>query len=142
MKLDALTQAAIRHTMHCLLGCSIGEILGMVLSTALKWSNLANIVLSVCLAFLFGYLLTIRSLHKKNIKGKTAIRTAAATDTASIASMELIDNTFIFLVPGALSANLDSGLFWWSLSISLVVAFFLTVPVNRIMISKTNGHHH
>src|ERR1051326_619326 len=80
MKLDVLTKQAISHTVHCLLGCSIGEVSGMAISTALKWSNLANIILSVVLAFLFGYLLTFRSLRRKAVVTGKAIKTAIATD--------------------------------------------------------------
>jgi UPF0716 family protein affecting phage T7 exclusion len=111
MKLDSLTQAAIQHTLHCLLGCSIGEILGMAVSTALKWSNIGSIVLSIVLAFFFGYLLTIRSLYKRDVKGRAALKTAVATDTTSITSMEIIDNGFILIVPGAVNASLGSSFF-------------------------------
>jgi len=142
MNTDNRTKAAIQHTLHCLLGCSIGEILGMAVSTALKWSNLANIVLSIVLAFFFGYLLTIRSLYRRNVKGHAAVKTALATDTTSITSMELIDNGFILIVPGAINANLSSFLFWWSLIVSLIVAFLLTVPVNRWFIARSSMHDH
>jgi hypothetical protein len=115
----------------------------MAISTALKWSNLANIALSVILAFFFGYLLTIRSLNKKKVTGTNAVKSAIATDTTSITSMEIVDNGFILLVPGAINANLSSWLFWLSLLASLVVAFILTVPVNRFVISRlADSHHH
>lgn len=142
MKLDNLTRQAITHTLHCLLGCSIGEILGMVISTALRWSNLASILISIVLAFVFGYGLTFRSIYKKQKDAAVAVKATLATDTASISSMEAVDNIFILLVPGAISANLSSGLFWWSLLISLVIAFVITVPVNRYVMSKGIGHHH
>ena len=144
MQLDSLTRQAINHTLHCLLGCSIGEILGMVISTGLKWSNFPSILISIILAFVFGYGLTFRSVFKKVKDSKQAFRTALATDTASITSMEAVDNAFILLVPGAISATLSSGLFWWSLLVSLLVAFVITVPVNRLMIARGigHGHHH
>ena len=140
---DSATRQAITHTRHCLTGCAIGEILGMAISTGLKWSNLANIILSVMLAFAFGYGLTLRSLAKKGIKGRESVSVAIATDTASITSMETIDTVFIILVPGAINAGLSTGLFWWSLILSLAVAFVLTVPVNRFMIVRSpDAHHH
>src|ERR1051326_1046949 len=94
MQLDPLTKSAIQHTLHCLLGCSIGEVLGMAVSTALKWSNFGNIVLSIILAFFFGYLLTIRSIRHHGARTKSAIKTALVTDTVSITSMEIVDNGF------------------------------------------------
>ena len=142
MQFDHLTKMAVVHTLHCLLGCSIGEVLGMVVSTALNWSNVASIVLSVLLAFFFGYLLTFWSLYRKGSPPQQAIHTTIATDTTSIISMEFVDNLFIVLVPGALSATLDSLLFWWSLLVSLMVAFILTVPVNRFFIARSSHHHH
>jgi uncharacterized protein DUF4396 len=142
MQIDSLTKAAIQHTLHCLLGCSIGEVLGMAISTALKWSNFGNIALSVILAFFFGYLLTVRSLYSKNVKGKKAIKATIATDTTSITSMEAIDNVFILIVPGAINAGLDTSLFWLSLTASLIVAFILTVPVNRWFIARSSNNQH
>lgn len=142
MKMDTLTKQAVHHTLHCLLGCSVGEILGMVIGTALGWHNLPTIILAIVLAFLFGYLLTFQSVYRKNKNSKVAVRTAVATDTTSIISMEAVDNVFIMLVPGAINANVDTKLFWWSLIISLIVAFFLTVPVNRLIISRSGHMHH
>lgn len=142
MKLDELTRQAVSHTMHCLLGCSIGEILGMVISTGLKWSNFASILISIVLAFFFGYGLTFQSVYRKNKDTRQAAKAAVATDTTSIISMEAVDNIFILLVPGAINANVDTKLFWWSLLASLIVAFFITVPVNRIMIYRSPHMHH
>jgi uncharacterized membrane protein YgaE (UPF0421/DUF939 family) len=139
--MDKLTKQAIDHTLHCLLGCSIGEILGMVVSTAFGWSNYVNIFLSVALAFFFGYLLTFRSIYSKNHSTKNAIKTSAVTDTASITSMEIVDNLFILAVPGAINAQLVNSLFWASLAVSLAIAFIITVPVNRWFMAHS-GHSH
>jgi len=145
MKLDALTKQAINHTLHCLLGCAIGEVLGMVIATALDWSDFASIALAVALAFFFGYLLTFQSVYRRNKDAKAAAKTALATDTVSITTMEIVDNAFILIVPGAMAATLSSGLFWWSLALALAIAFVLAVPVNRFMIARGighSGHHH
>jgi UPF0716 family protein affecting phage T7 exclusion len=140
MHLDKLTKHAINHTLHCLLGCSIGEILGMVIGSS--WSNLAQTIFSIILAFFFGYLLTSRSFIKSGSSKKEALKGALATDTVSITSMEIVDNSFIWLIPGAIHATLGNWLFWWSLGLSLVVAFVITVPVNRFMIAHSGHTHH
>ena len=131
---------AITATRHCLTGCAIGEILGMVLSTWWGWGNGANIALSVALAFFFGYLLTYTGVRRMGADNRTAVQAALASDTVSIATMEIVDNAFIVLVPGALAAGLTDGLFWWSLLVSLAIAFVLTVPVNRWLIARGRGH--
>jgi hypothetical protein len=136
----SLTRAAISATLHCLTGCAIGEILGMVIATALGWHNAATIVLSIVLAFAFGYGLTIRPVLASGLGFRRAIGVALAADTVSIAVMELVDNGFIVVVPGALDAGLADLLFWASLLGSLVIAFIITVPVNRWMISRGKGH--
>ena len=130
---------AISATLHCLTGCAIGEILGMVIATALGLGNLASIVLAVALAFVFGYALTMRPLVAK-VGVRRASSLAFASDTVSIGTMEVVDNLFILVVPGALAAGLVDGLFWWSLIVSLVVAFAVTVPVNRWLIQRGRGH--
>jgi hypothetical protein len=130
---------AVSATLHCLTGCAIGEILGMVIATALGLGNAASIVLAIVLAFLFGYGLTIVSLIRV-VDLRRAARLAFASDTASIATMETVDNLFIIAVPGALAAGLTDGLFWWSLVVSLAVAFVVTVPLNRWLIARGKGH--
>jgi hypothetical protein len=140
MNLDILTKHAIHHTLHCLLGCSIGEVTGMVIAS--NWTNFVQTTLSIILAFFFGYLLTSRSILKSGATKKEAIKGALATDTVSISSMEIVDNVFIWLIPGAIHAGLSDWLFWWSLALSLGVAFVITVPVNRLMLSRVGGHHH
>ena len=135
-----LTRMAVQATLHCLTGCAIGEILGMVLASALGLGDVPSIALSVVLAFAFGYALTLRPVLRAGVGPRRAARIALASDTVSIATMEIVDNAFIVLVPGALAAGLTDGLFWWSLLVSLAIAFVLTVPVNRWLIARGRGH--
>ena len=137
---SALNGVALSATLHCLTGCAIGEILGMVLATALGLGDVPSIALSVVLAFAFGYALTLRPVLRAGVGPRRAARIALASDTVSIATMEIVDNAFIVLVPGALAAGLTDGLFWWSLIVSLAIAFVLTVPVNRWLIARGRGH--
>jgi hypothetical protein len=136
---DAGWNTAVSATLHCLTGCAIGEILGMVISTALALGNAASILISIVLAFVFGYGLTMRPLLRA-VGARRAVRLAFASDTVSISTMEIVDNLFIVAVPGALAAGLSDKLFWWSLIVSLVIAFIVTVPVNRWLIGRGKGH--
>src|SRR5581483_1709052 len=136
----SLTRSAVQATLHCLTGCAIGEVLGMVFATAFGWGNAASIAVSIVLAFFFGYTLTIQPVLRAGVPFRRALRLAGASDTISITTMELVDNAFILLVPGALAAGLSDALFWWSLALSLVIAFLVTVPVNRALIARGRGH--
>jgi Domain of unknown function (DUF4396) len=136
----SLTRSAVQATLHCLTGCAIGEVLGMVLATALGWGNAASIAVSIALAFFFGYALTLRPVLGAGVPLRRALRLAVASDTVSIATMELVDNAFILAVPGALAAGLTDSLFWWSLALSLLIAFAVTVPINRLLIARGRGH--
>ncbi len=127
-------------TLHCLTGCAIGEVLGMVIGTAAGLHNAATVVLSIALAFVFGYALTIRGVLRAGVGLRQALQVALAADTISITVMEIVDNAVILAVPGAMDAGLSSALFWGALAFSLVVAFVLTTPVNRWMISRGKGH--
>jgi len=131
---------AATATLHCLTGCAIGEVLGMVIGTAAGLHNVATVILSIVLAFFFGYSLTMRPVLRAGLTLRQAFGVALAADTVSIAVMELMDNAFIVAIPGALNAGLTSALFWLSLAGSLVVAFLVTTPVNRWMISRGKGH--
>ncbi|MGW6744318.1 DUF4396 domain-containing protein [Streptomyces sp. NPDC055025] len=131
---------AARATLHCLTGCAIGEVLGMVIGTAAGLTNGATIALAITLAFVFGYALTIRGVLAAGLPVRQALKVALAADTVSIAVMEIIDNTVMLTVPGALHAGLSGALFWGALGFSLAVAFVLTVPVNRWLISRGKGH--
>jgi hypothetical protein len=136
----SLVRLAVSATVHCLTGCAIGEVLGMVIGTALGLSNLATVVLSVLLAFVFGYALTIRPVLRSGLPLKAAIGVALAADTVSIAVMEIVDNAVMLGVPGAMRAGLTSWLFWVSLALSLLLAFVVTVPVNAWLIRSGKGH--
>jgi len=131
---------AAQATLHCLTGCAIGEVLGMVIGTATGLHNAGTIVLSIVLAFIFGYALTMRGVVRSGLSLGAAFKVALAADTVSIAVMEVIDNTVIVAVPGAMDAGLNSWLFWGSLAFSLAIAFVVTTPVNRWMISRGLGH--
>ncbi|GID91399.1 DUF4396 domain-containing protein [Amorphoplanes digitatis] len=142
---QATWRTAAAATLHCLTGCAIGEVLGMVIGTAAGLHNAATVALSIALAFVFGYALTMRGVLRAGVGLRAALKIALAADTVSIAVMELIDNAVIVAVPGAMDAGLTSALFWGALAFSLVVAFVLTTPVNRWMISRGRGHavvHH
>ena len=136
----ALTGVAVSATLHCLTGCAIGEIVGMIIGTALGLSNTATIVISIALAFVFGYGLTMRGVLRAGIGLRRAFQVALAADTVSIAVMEIVDNAIVLAVPGAMEAGLASWLFWASLALSLAIAFVVTVPVNRWMIGRGKGH--
>jgi Domain of unknown function (DUF4396) len=135
-----LTRTAISATLHCLTGCAIGEVLGMVLATAFGWGNALSIAVSVVLAFFFGYSLTVSPVLRAGVPFRRALPIAFASDTLSITTMEIVDNAFILLVPGAIAAGLSDSLFWWSLATSLAIAFVAAVPVNRWLIARGRGH--
>ena len=136
----ALTRLAVSATLHCLTGCAIGEVLGMVLGTWWGWSNGATIALAVALAFLFGYALTIWPVLRSGLPLRTAVTVALAADTVSILTMEVVDNAIMLAVPGAMEAGLANPLFWASLAAALLIAFAVTVPVNRALIGRGKGH--
>jgi hypothetical protein len=131
---------AATATLHCLTGCAIGEILGMVIGTSLGLHDAGTVVLSIVLAFAFGYALTMRGVLRAGVSWRAAVGVALAADTISIAVMEVIDNGAMLAIPGAMDAGIASGLFWASLAGALVLAFLVTTPVNRWLISRGKGH--
>src|SRR3954453_8045329 len=136
----SLNQTAVSATLHCLTGCAIGEVLGMVLSTWWGWSDAGNIALSIALAFFFGYLLTMLPLLRAGLSLRRALPLAFASDTLSIGTMEVVDSLIIIAVPGAIAAGLGDPLFWGSLAVALFIAFWIAVPVNRWLIARGKGH--
>ena len=136
----ALTVVALSATLHCLTGCAIGEVLGMVIGTALGFTDLQTIALAVALAFLFGYALTSLPLLRAGFTIAAVIPIALASDTASIAVMEIVDNAIMLLVPGAMEAGVGDVLFWGALSVALVVAGAFALPLNRWLIARGKGH--
>ncbi len=143
MTIDTTTRQAIAHTYHCLIGCGIGEVIGMVIASTLGWDKIGRVTLAIVLAFLFGYALTYLSVRKHISSPKRAMKITLTTDTVSITTMEVVANTMEFIIPGALSVSVVSLLFWWGLVVSFAVAFIVTVPVNRYMIRRgAHAHHH
>jgi hypothetical protein len=131
---------AASATLHCLTGRAIGEVLGVVIGTALGWHGVVTIVLAIALAFLFGYALTMRGVMRAGLSLKDAFKVALAADTISIAVMEIVDNGFILAVPGAMEMGLADPWFWGTLAAALAIAFVVTVPINRWLISRGKGH--
>jgi len=138
--MDSSWKTAFSATLHCLTGCAIGEVLGMVLATWWGWGPAASILLAIVLAFGFGYALTMQSVRHSGLPMRRALKVAFASDTLSITVMEIVDNLVILVVPGAMAAGLTDSLFWGSLVFSLAVAFVVTVPVNRSLIARGKGH--
>jgi hypothetical protein len=133
-------QVAIAATIHCLTGCAIGEIAGMVIGNVFGWSNVATISLSIALAFIFGYSLSIMPLLQHKVDLKKALLVVLAADTLSILSMEIADNTVMALVPGAMNANLVNPIFWLTMPFALFVGFLVAVPVNEYLLERGKGH--
>jgi hypothetical protein len=136
----SLNHVAFSATVHCLTGCAIGEVLGMIVGTALGWSDWATIALAVALAFLFGYSLTMLPLLRSGIALAAAVPVALAADTISIAIMEIVDNGIMLLIPGAMEAGLTNLLFWGSLAVALLIAGAAAYPANRYLIARGRGH--
>lgn len=140
-----MSDMAASATLHCLTGCAIGEIAGMILSTALGWSNLASTATAIALAFLSGYLLSSLPLLRAGIPVRKALLLVLAADTLSITTMELVDNGVMWLVPGAMGAGLQDLLFWGSMALSFAVAYSAAYPVNKVLLRRGKGHaitHH
>lgn len=127
-------------TLHCLTGCGIGELLGLIISSALGWGVVSSIALAVSLAFLFGYSLTLKSLLGSGLAFATAIPLALASDTLSITTMEIVDNAIMFSIPGAASAGPPSLTFWGAFAVAMAGAFVFAFPVNRFLIARGRGH--
>ena len=136
----ALTAVAISATLHCLTGCAIGEVAGMAIGTALGFSDWGTVGLAVALAFVFGYTLTSLPLLRAGLALATVVPIALASDTASIAVMEIVDNAIVVVIPGALEAELGDLLFWGSLAFSLFIAGIVALPLNRWLIARGKGH--
>jgi hypothetical protein len=136
----SLNRTAFSATVHCLTGCAIGEVLGMIIGTALGWGDYQTIVLAIVLAFLFGYSLTMLPLLRSGLVLGAAVPLALASDTISIAVMEIVDNAIMLLIPGAMEAGLTNALFWGSLAAALVIAGAVAFPVNRWLIARGRGH--
>jgi hypothetical protein len=137
---SSLNHTAFMATLHCLTGCTIGEVLGMVAGTALGWSNWPTIGLAVVLAFIFGYAMTVMPLRRAGMAWNAALGLAFASDTLSMTTMEVTDNVIMLVIPGAMEAGLSDPLFWGSLLLSLVLAGAAAFPVNRWLIARGQGH--
>lgn len=136
----SLNRLAASATTHCMTGCAIGEVLGLVIATALGWGVVASIALAVALAFVFGYSLTMLPLLRSGLAFGAATKLALLADTASITVMEIVDNAIMLLIPGAMESGLGSVRFWGSLAVALAVAWVVAFPLNRWLISRGMGH--
>ena len=137
---QSLNRVAFSATVHCLTGCAIGEVLGMIIGTAFGFSDLGTIALAVALAFFFGYTLTSVPLLRAGLALGAVVPIALAADTISIAIMEIVDNAILLLIPGAMDAGVDDLGFYLALAVALLIAGAAAYPVNRWMIGRGKGH--
>ena len=137
---SSLNRLAFSATVHCLTGCAIGEVLGMIIGTALGWSDLQTIALAVALAFFFGYALTSLPLLRSGLALGAVVPIALASDTISITIMEIVDNAIMLAIPGAMEAGLGNLKFWGSLAVALLIAGAAAYPVNRWLLARGKGH--
>lgn len=140
MEKSQLHSMAVSATLHCLVGCALGEVTGLIIGTALGLSTVITILLAVALAFIFGFTLSALPLVKAGFTFKAALATVAAADTLSIATMEVVDNAVMIAIPGALHAGIVSPIFWASMPLALAVAFFAALPVNKYLLARNKGH--
>jgi hypothetical protein len=138
--MDSRNSMAANATLHCLTGCAIGEIAGLMIGTAMGLSNAVTVALAVGLAFLFGYALSTLPLIQAGLGFFAALSVVFAADTLSIAVMETVDNLVMALIPGAMDGGLVNPIFWLSMMIALLAAFIAAFPVNRYLIDKGKGH--
>lgn len=136
----SLNSTALSATIHCLAGCAVGEILGMILGIASGWDNVATAAVSIALAFVFGYSFTLAPLLRSGLTLRIAVGLAFASDTLSIAVMELVDTLIMLVVPGAMDAGLATPLFWGTMTLALALAGTAAFPINRWLISRGRGH--
>lgn len=144
----ALNRLARAATLHCMTGCGIGELMGLVLGNWYGWGNGQTIVVAVILAFIFGYAMTMIPLVRAGLPMREVLRLGLAADTVSITVMEIVDNAIMLIIPGAMTAGLTSPRFWISFAIAMGIAGLIAYPVNRWLISRgrghavVHGHHH
>ncbi len=138
--MDTKTRHAIKHTVHCLIGCGLGEIAGMLIGAGLGWHRGGRVLAAIALAFAFGYTLTYIGVRRQVKTAAEAVRVTLTTDTVSIVSMELVDTVIELIIPNALVVTATSPRFWWGLGLALAVAFVITVPVNRALMVHSDHH--
>lgn len=131
---------AVSATLHCLTGCAIGEVTGLLIGPALGLGTGATVVLAVALAFLFGYTLSTLPLLRAGLGVGAALSVVLAADTLSIATMEVVDNLVMAVVPGAMDAGLVNVVFWVAMPVALAAAFAAAYPVNRWLLARGRGH--
>jgi hypothetical protein len=140
-----MSSMAASATLHCLTGCSIGELAGLIWATAAGWGNTASTIMAIVLSFVFGYTLSATPLLRARVPARTAFKLVLAADTVSIATMEIVDNLVMWVVPGAMNAGLVDTLFWASMTLSLIIAYAAAFPVNKVLLARGKGHaitHH
>lgn len=137
---SSLNRLAASATTHCLTGCAIGEVLGFVIGTWRGWGNAGTIAVSIALAYVFGYALTLLPLVRGGVPLRRAAGLAFASDTVSITVMEIVDSLVVLVIPGAMDAGLGDALFWGSLALALAIAWCAAFPVNRWLIARGRGH--
>ncbi len=135
-----INQMARSATLHCLTGCAIGEVTGLIVGTALRLSTIITIMIAVGFAFVFGFALSTLPMLKAGLTFAAALPIVFAADTLSIVTMEAVDSGVMALIPGAMAAGLANPIFWIGMPFALTIAYFAAYPVNKYLLKKNKGH--
>lgn len=133
---------AISATLHCLLGCGIGEVAGMIIATYFSLSMFDSMVISIVLGFVFGFTLGIMPLVRKGLSIAESLKIVLVAEGLSIAVMEAFEALTQSAIPGVMNATLKDSIFWKGMVASLAVGFIAALPVNYYMIKRGVRHQH
>ena len=133
---------AMSATIHCLLGCGLGEIAGMIIATAIGLNMINATILGVMLGFVAGLALgTIPLIRSKFTLGQ-ALKTVVIAEGLSIVVMETFEVITQAVIPGVMTASLADPVFWLGMIASLIVGFVAAFPVNYVLVKKGIRHYH
>jgi len=136
------SKLAVSATLHCLAGCGLGEVAGMIIGTSLSFSNTNTIILAVILGFIFGFIFGMRPLLKAGFTYKRAFKQVLIAEGLSIAVMEAAEVLIEIYTPGVMQAHLHEPIFWIGMTLALIAGFLAAFPVNFFMIKRGVKHLH
>jgi hypothetical protein len=126
-----------RATLHCLTGCVIGEVAGLMIAVTLGLSVWPTVILATSLAYLSGFTLGLVPVMRD--RGKTfreALKIIWLGEVISIGVMEIGMNAVDYQLGGMQAGSLAEPVFWLAIAVAIPAGFLAAWPVNAWLLHR------
>ena len=134
---------AAQATLHCLTGCVIGEVAGLMIGVSLGLAAWQTILLATLLAYATGMTLGLLPVMKgQGVGFIAALRIIWVGEVISIGVMEIVMNAVDYQMGGMAAPSVLSWMFWQGFLFAVPAGFLAAWPANFWLLKRNLKNCH